>query len=236
MKVAVLLTGHIRSHQEVFSNLRTYLLDRYDCDIYCSTWGGDKERRFLSDLYANQIKDLLVQDAHTYNANKRIYLRGLSSGIKNLKNNIELANGIWRVNRLADQYYLVEKGFDLIKDKYDVVVKARFDINFRESIDFSSGCSLTIPYSKRYRVTDHFAFGGMDEMKKYCGIHSSMETLYEDLDIDISYAEPMLYEYLLRYCELPVLVKKFNYTIKRDNGDGFKFFNISKDLERVKLK
>jgi len=63
-----------------------------------------------------------------------------------------------------------------------------------------------------------------------------METLYEDLDIDISYAEPMLYEYLLRYCELPVLVKKFNYTIKRDNGDGFKFFNISKDLERVKLK
>ena len=38
MKVALLLSGQMRNADEVFPKFKTNLLDRYDIDVFISTW------------------------------------------------------------------------------------------------------------------------------------------------------------------------------------------------------
>ena len=41
MKVALLLTGHMRCWQQVFPNTKQHLLDKYNPDIFIHTWDSE---------------------------------------------------------------------------------------------------------------------------------------------------------------------------------------------------
>ena len=267
MRVAVLLTGHVRSHGETHANLRKHLLDLYDCDVFCSTWASNglvnaKEATLLSDLYGEKLKKIHIEDPRIYNEGKMVYKRtGHQDGevyspekreeaertgrLFYLKPGVHLSNGIWWVNRLSDQFHLVKRGFNLIRGAasdetpYDVVVRVRFDASFSQPLRLSAE-TLTVPYffgeytrnegGIRYHITDHFAYGGMEDMGEYCNLHSCMKDLYENFDIDISFAESMMYDYLLRYCKIPVRVQNFKYEIERPSED-FKSFDVRNTID-----
>ena len=252
MKVAVLLTGHIRSHEETSASLFRHLLDLYDCDVYCSTWAanGDKNAReevLLRNLHGERLKKIHIEDPKVYNEKKIVYKREgerdepvyprgerkerLDDGrLFYLKAGVKSSNGIRWVNRLSDQFYLVKQGFNLIRDRYDVVIRIRFDALLLQPLRLSTG-TLTVPYFfGEYHITDHFAYGEMEDMGENCDLHSHMKDLHEDLGVDISSAEGMMYDYLLQYCKMPIKVQNFKYKISRPS-EGFKSFDVRNTID-----
>jgi len=244
MKVAVLLTGHLRSASKNATNLRKHLLDLYDCDVYCSTWGMQKEKDFVNLLYEPQIKDCFIKNANQYNANKE----QLKESVKGA----EFKYGAWWANRMVDQWYIVEKGFKLIKAEYDAIVRIRFDVLLEEDLKIETE-EITVPeagkwakdtkafndnsnlskFMKLYQITDHLAYGNMKDMAVYCTLHSHMMDLRNE-DVDLSYAEKMLLFYLKEYNGLSLNIKKIKYDLNRDTWSGFAKFDPINFIDQIK--
>jgi len=71
MKVAVILTGHLRCWKEVFPNFKEKIIDRYNPDIYIHTWDdeaywipGDKQNKTGIYEGAPQIVDDEILDTY----------------------------------------------------------------------------------------------------------------------------------------------------------------------------
>jgi len=40
MKIAICLSGHLRTFDKTFRSIKEKLLDVYDCDVFISTWNN----------------------------------------------------------------------------------------------------------------------------------------------------------------------------------------------------
>lgn len=85
MKVAVVLTGHLRCWRDVLPNFKERILNRYDADVFIHTWNeegwwipGDKqnEKGYFEEtplinkdeiIEAYQPKGLVIEDWNNYN-------------------------------------------------------------------------------------------------------------------------------------------------------------------------
>lgn len=48
MRVAVCMSGHMRSYDKCFPPLEKYLLGKYQCDLFLATWNTRGVRNFKS--------------------------------------------------------------------------------------------------------------------------------------------------------------------------------------------
>lgn len=218
LKVAVLLTGHLRSANQNYVNLRRFLLDNYDCDVYCASWGGVKEQKYLETVYGDALKSVYLENPQGYYPIKRLYKNSDS----------KFAYGAKWANRLTDQWHIVRKGVGLLDGEYDAVVRIRFDVFFKSALEITTD-TLVIPddwagrkrLNMKERAVDHLAYGSVEDMQVYC-------TLYDYFDdllplTDISYAEGLVLYYLREYKKLNVEIKHLDYGIN-DSGRGGGYF------------
>jgi hypothetical protein len=208
MKIALLLTGFVRSYLNNFNSLKVNIIDKYNTDIYISTWNktqsiinsgyDDYDINSFINIYSDKLKDYIILDIDKYYADKiNITFQSRSDDIFKI-NNRAIEHGSRWVERLRDQWYIVNNGFNLISNNYDYIIRTRFDVlinNFNLlPIDF------VIPAPHPINVyNDHFAYGNYDNMKIYCDLYSNIEKLYIDYNIDISNAEYMLKFYIENY-------------------------------------
>ena len=152
-KIAMVITGHLRSFKDNFENLKKFFLDRYDVDIYASTWNKNfigvgknnftlhtKEEIYnLLSIYPN-LKGINISDYDEINSLTKNFLENFGS-FKRLSNpyyrqyqGALLTKELMTYN--IGQWYLVEKGFEIIenKEKYDIFFRNRFDINFLRDV------------------------------------------------------------------------------------------------------
>lgn len=208
MKIALLLTGFVRSYLNNFNSLKVNIIDKYNTDIYISTWNktqsiinsgyDDYDINSFINIYSDKLKDYIILDIDKYYADKiNITFQSRSDDIFKI-NNRAIEHGSRWVERLRDQWYIVNNGFNLISNNYDYIIRTRFDVlinNFNLlPIDF------VIPAPHPINVyNDHFAYGNYDNMQIYCDLYSNIEKLYIDYNIDISNAEYMLKFYIENY-------------------------------------
>lgn len=208
MKIALLLTGFVRSYLSNFNSLKVNIIDKYNTDIYISTWNktqsiinsgyDDYDINSFINIYSDKLKDYIILDIDKYYADKiNITFQSRSDDVFKI-NNRAIEHGSRWVERLRDQWYIVNNGFNLISNNYDYIIRTRFDVlinNFNLlPIDF------VIPAPHPINVyNDHFAYGNYDNMKIYCDLYSNIEKLYIDYNIDISNAEYMLKFYIENY-------------------------------------
>jgi len=208
MKIALLLTGFVRSYLNNFNSLKVNIIDKYNTDIYISTWNktqsiinsgyDDYDINSFINIYSDKLKDYIILDIDKYYADKiNITFQSRSDDVFKI-NNRAIEHGSRWVERLRDQWYIVNNGFNLISNNYDYIIRTRFDVlinNFNLlPIDF------VIPAPHPINVyNDHFAYGNYDNMKIYCDLYSNIEKLYIDYNIDISNAEYMLKFYIENY-------------------------------------
>ncbi|NBR61175.1 MAG: hypothetical protein EBT86_05920 [Actinobacteria bacterium] len=165
-KIAVLLTGHLRTYLNNFHNLKTCLLNQHDADIYVSTW----DLNYVSNETA--VTQALTGGIHHQVAPfTRAELKDRLSIYPNLKgifvgntNDVSVANkqlikkykpyGVYTESRfhlylggrvsdeaienIAYQWYLVQEGFKMIGNakKYDHIIRIRFDCILWRPITF----------------------------------------------------------------------------------------------------
>lgn len=231
MKVAVLLTGHLRSAADNVGSLQKHLLSHYDCDIYCSTWGGEVERNTIKSLYKDNLKNFYIGDANKY-----------SQITKQLTHEDgDFAYTAWWANRLRDQWFIMKQGYDLIDGEYDAIVRIRFDLQLQDKLEITTE-SLVLPddpegrakHKVDERATDHIAFGSCAQMATYCSLHDHFNDLIPV--VDVSFAEGLVVFYNRELHKLPVEIKLLEYRINNHLNHDFKSFDGTSYIDQVKFK
>ena len=224
MKVAVILTGHCRSYEQTFENLKQYVLDRYDCDLYFNTWDVNEpsaerqvnatfslpkkpvEQSAVIEKYTPYLKNYNFESWESYTNNRFPNISFIDREGDVFKvNERAIYHGTYWVERLRDQWWMVQRGWNLIQNpnQYDVIFRFRFDL-LLQNIQFKKA-KLVVPKSEVefYKIgthwSDHFAYGEPDSMEKYCNMFNHIEQLYKDYNIDISHAEQMSEFYMKQF-------------------------------------
>lgn len=179
MKIAISISGQPRNFKESYNSLKKHFLDKYDCDIYFHSWktlnfestnfGGGNHKYNLDENSYTELIEL-------YNPKKYILEQPIVFEASNYK------CPIWRqpLNNTLSMFYSIYKSFQLIEDKYDYIIRTRFDINY-SYFDLSlPEKGINIPeWNTDHRVKhrgfyDVFALGDYFSMKMYSEVFSNI--------------------------------------------------------------
>lgn len=157
MKVAVVLSGELRTFDECYPSMREHILDRNDCDIFMQVMEsdrvGDAVGMYKPKAFCVESSDVVEKEIS--------------------KVRFEQRNTPWMWRNIARGFSLVPHG------QYDCVIRARYDLKYVQSLDLSgySMLNYNIPMGGDCEggVFDMFAFSSYDNMAWYCGLHHSLD-------------------------------------------------------------
>ena len=191
MKVCLLLSGGMRNATETFPSFKSNLLDRYDTDVFISTWNSHNVYDSIS------LFNPISVDVENYEAGFQLKWNELVSHNEyKLETNANLVSMIsmWyktlRVNQLRKKYENT-MGF-----KYDLIIKTRPDVVLEEPIDLIQSDNLVIPFGWDWSegINDLMAWGNQYNMDTYCELFYTFSSLANSMD-KIN-PETMLKQYL----------------------------------------
>jgi len=155
-RVAVVVTGHLRTYKMHFSHFQKNLLDLHDVDLYLSTWdwnlvgvtlGATLTKTPEDDLknklsiYPN-VKKIIISDYKKVNTMSNDYIKYWGEfGTCDDSTYKKFIGG--KVDRKtmpynAGQWWPVQEGFSAIEDpeQYDVIMRTRFDVHLLKPVRF----------------------------------------------------------------------------------------------------
>jgi len=164
MKIALLLTGKVRTFSKTFQSISDNLINGLNPDIFISTSFEEKILDYLN-LY-KPIQYILLNDVILNNDIEKKY-----------QNRIYPSHG-HIFTRIYNMWYKNKYAFELLNDycninniKYDCVIKFRPDCNIYNNIySYLEKIKLNTVYTNhvdRNWVGDVFAFGDFNSMKNY---------------------------------------------------------------------
>lgn len=190
MKVAVLYPGMPRVNQERLHNHRQHLLDRYDCDVYISTYdnndidrqkerGGGECQALAQGTEQDFIKyyNPFALEVESEKVLKQMVMEPLWQLLGS--KGVTCPNGIPPLIGLM-QLYKIYRCYAMILEagrNYDVVIRTRFDTLFETTVPLVVNDCLNIPYGADWcgGIYDHLAFGNMSVMRAYCGLYETLQ-------------------------------------------------------------
>lgn len=230
MKVALCLSGHLRSYDKAFQSLRASILEVCNPDVFIFTYdkiGFDKSDRGDSHLinkntdqnHLNQLyhfKKILIEKIKVFDTKK--YLSRLGSGVRNPSTIPGMYNGIKKANDLKSEYEQ-EHNF-----KYDLVIRARFDSYFTNQLDQNEfgqiNSGILFPNFGSYSgLNDQFFFGNSDNMNTICNTYNHLDSFFDQGML--FHAETAL-KYSVNYFKIPILRTNIQFDLLRANGYRFK--------------
>jgi hypothetical protein len=203
MKIAICIIGHIRNFVHNYPSLKKHLLDKYDCDVFCSTWdtlgwrvegnqitteqGGFKGFDYYSNAPDfNQVFSLLKPKAFIiddYKSVEALIVRK-SEGYKTRlrvphdrpENTVSQA---YKFLQIRDAVKAVENANQF---KYDRVIRTRFDIYYEN--DPLEKCFdeqfIYTPLLESYDLaSDIFAVARSEDMYRYLSLLESLDDIFK---------------------------------------------------------
>ena len=227
MKVAVVLIGFCRNYEKTYQNLYRHILEKYNADIFISSWDVIQHRpthwdssnpntnyqiptstldtESIVKLY-NKTEKLISYNFENWDifCKNRFDFLDISANHSFQTNQRAKHHGSFWVERLRDQWYIVKKGWDLIKNpkEYDIILKIRFDLlinNIQLNTNRFTIPSLDIVERVGINYCDYLAYGTPIQMEKYMNLFDSIEKINLINNVDISNAEEMLHFYMEKY-------------------------------------
>jgi hypothetical protein len=192
MKVAICISGHLRTFNKCIDNIRENIFNplrnNFETDIFLSTWNDVEEIEYLD-------KDIKVyfEDFFTFNSGSKNYLK-----YPNLC-------CITTCDNAKSMWYKCKKVFEMIDDTYDIVIRIRPDIIYENeiNIDYIKECLLNNKiymsnfHGKYIEVTkgmmDHFSFGNRKVMSVYMNTFDKIDGYINDNNLTHT-AEGFLFE------------------------------------------
>ena len=230
MKIAICISGQPRNFKQGYESLKTYFLDKYDCDIYFHTWKTDSFES-TNFGFGNHQYNFDRDDYYSLNFIYQPKKHSLESPITFDASNYKCP--IWRqpLNNTLSMFYSTYKSFQLIEGDYDYVVRTRFDVDYSKfNLEFPKEGIILPEWNTDIRVKsrgyyDVFALGKSEDMKVYSQVFSNVISyITNDEEFLISLQgewpgqdSPLRNEYLLKWHllknnikvkELPTLEEK----------------------------
>lgn len=212
MKIAICISGQPRNFKQSYESLKKYFLNKYDCDIYFHTW---KINNFESTNFGfgNNQYSLTENDyielIELYQSKKYVLEQPIIFDASEYK------CPIWRqpLNNTLSMFYSLYKSFQLVEEKYDYVVRTRFDIDYSKfNLELPQEGIILPEWNTDIRVKDRgyydvFAIGKQQDMIVYSQTFSNIIS-YITNDEQFLYSlsggwpgqdSPLRNEYLLKY-------------------------------------
>jgi len=231
MKVALCLSGHLRSYKDSYSSLFDKIIDPLKCDIFIHTWDkigfdgvrGDQSlvnvdvnRDELIEFY--KAKDVLVEKTKAFNTSK--YHNRMGPGTRNANTVISMFYGLKQCNDLKLKFESVNNF------TYDVVIRARPDILINEfsSNEVSNSVNhdgIYFPKFGNYHgLNDQFAFGKSAHMNVYSNFYLSLDRFF---NMGCLWHPESFVKFGIKFFRIPILRSDIKYGILR--ADGHIFYN-----------
>jgi uridine kinase len=250
MRIALLISGYLRSFDINLDNIKSKIIDKFNnVDVYLHI----TENEEVEDRYLNKNpKNLIQKIKESLNPITSVVESNLFFS-KNNKKNV-LYNQWVKYYKLNELKKINEK----INGEYDLVIKLRPDLHFVSEIDFNFDSNknlISIPKDSKIDknkllnsednfIADTFAFGSSKSMDEYFDIFKNLDSLTKEHGFT---PETILYEHLKNKIEINeinlnyyIILSKCNvFAICGDSGSGKttlgnllkKYFNSSFLLE-----
>lgn len=221
MRVALCLSGHLRSFERTWQSLRKFIIDPLQADVFIHTWNTLGVYNHIdSHTVACDTNKYLNKIKYCYNP-KNIVIEPINKtrGRKYQPYLVDKRNCVGVTN----MFYKIHKADELMRNysNYDLVIRARPDLAFhceinndhiQQSIEEKS---IFLPDFGHFTgFNDQFAFGSSDSMKVYANCYLELDTWATQV--------PFLPETLLKHHLIKnnMLIKFTNiqYYLLRVNG------------------
>ncbi len=226
LKVALCISGHLRTFEQNYQSVYANILSRFDCDVFIHTWDtlGLNHRHLdnlVSTISTHQLMDrinkiynpkkIVIETNRNFDITPIIKQRSFEhrdvSGILSMYYKIE------ECNKLKSEYEK-ENNF-----KYDCVIRFRGDIFVESPLPIDNKTNFNYLYMPVYGnfggLNDQFAFGGSEIMDKYSSLYSNIEN---HLKNNAVMNPEKLLDFHVRALSIPLARFNFKYVIKRSNG------------------
>jgi len=176
MKIALCLSGQPRCVKQGYEYHKKNLLDRYDVDVFCHVWEAPGvEEVELYQAIATMIEKPLTNDLSKYT---RVPPPQPNWKVK------DPARAAWNLT------YSLMKANELCQsweEKYDWVIRSRYDFALNVVIPFFDNLDNTKLYIPNCRMTpqrdfgnDQFAFSSQENMNKYADCFNQIDKFYDN--------------------------------------------------------
>jgi hypothetical protein len=198
MKIAVVLTGHLRCWKQVFPNFQDRIINRYNPDIFIHTWNeegwwipGDKTNvkgfhESTPSVFEDEIREaykpkrLVVEDWEKYNN----HFETLGETYPNFAH---------RRKNILSMFYKLQKGISLVEEysakhniTYDFVIRMRPDLILNENLpDFDTNSFYTMVHRNHLGqgTGDMFQASNFFNMILFSKLPCFMHHVYSQTDI-----------------------------------------------------
>lgn len=204
MKVAVCLTGQMRNYEDTFPSLKTNVLEKCDADVFVHTYetrGWTLNANKNPSILGDYVRDGFDRTSPRVDVNA---VFDLYNPVKMVVENwtaIEpiLKTGCSFVNR--DRYLCASenpmnvwsqwrKWYMCLNDivetgvQYDYIIRYRPDMFIDIQISFPEDEHILVPSEFSYNmISDVFAVGRMDSMKRYLSVYQHAKKIYDTTDV-----------------------------------------------------
>jgi hypothetical protein len=180
MRVALILSGKFRNSFKEYASIKKNLIDKYDVDVFIS-YGYTLNN--IDCVPNDLIKLYNPVSFEFFEYPNEIYtnINSVSKYEKAIESNTTSIYMMWyginKVNELKTAYEIAN-GFE-----YDVVIKSRFDIEFKNTVLLKKlDNSIFIPIGSDHRggYNDLVAYGSSNTMNYYCSTYTHITQYIED--------------------------------------------------------
>jgi len=226
LKVAICISGHLRTFESNFQSLKDNILNKYDCDIFVHTWDlmGSAHRFTDNKLHLVDANKYLEKIQLLYKPKKIIIepFRYFELTETVQRGNIPGRDGAGTVS----MFYKIEACNTLKKEyeqekgmTYDCVIRFRSDLNIEAPLPIGPHTDLTalhVPVYGNYGgINDQLAFGNSAVMDSYSSLYSNIENL---INAGANLNPEKILMAQINYHNLPIIKDYMKYTIRRANG------------------
>ena len=222
MKVALLLTGHMRCWDQVFPNTKQHIIDKYNPDIFIDTWDSEA---YWDPHSAKGITE----------GGPKLDIAGIEEAYKPVVMNVDSYeqfedNFITRAKQFETFYHVpknqismwfkvgrgmlsVEEHMMLTGKTYDLVIRMRPDLVFNEPLpEFDSNKFYTLGYRNHMGqgTSDMVQVGNFFTMSLFCKVLYHLPQLYKETGLLCPH---VISEHFIRRLGLPWEEFMINKTI-----------------------
>lgn len=186
MKIALCLSGHLRKFEETYPSLKTYILDKYDCDIFISTWDQmGYSCAFKTDANLNSTS-LRLSEVENLFKPKKIVVES-SSFVQELMTQGDqyaphLIGQPKHVGHMASMFYKIFAANEIRKRyqldsgiQYDWIIRSRPDLIFHAPVIMPLDKNPGRVYVSKHQcspgwLNDQFAIGQPEDIDLYSSL------------------------------------------------------------------
>lgn len=200
MKVALCLSGQPRSVEQAFPYIKENIIKPNNPDIYVHAWVDENIRGGLplnagghlaSNPIPENIDDIIL---NLYGPTKYKFEEQIEFEDKNYN---ERKAPMIKPKNSQSQWYSVKQAFSLIEERYDAIIRMRFDWGIKIPIrvkDYNLDVVTSPNDCPHYKgINDQFAFSIHDHMMVYAQLYDHIDYIYNEQGI--------------RYCDEQMLVQ-----------------------------